>query len=256
MKNNLKIGFTTFCTQDYIDILNNLVESVLLFSKYEITIFSINFDYVHPSPKVKSKRVDLSHPTYHEICKIKVISSVENNYDVGMVLDCDMIVTKDIDSIFDENMEKVLSSKFPLFAKHPHDPFSNPNHPGIHLIKHITDKKPKMKWVFASYIFSDKNKWFLKEVIETMDTHSLPGEDEIIINALLVKYEVSYDIGYNYLPNALESNLHDYLNNTISHELKTCYLDYECPVKFYTFHGHLCKNANEGKKFINEIKNL
>ena len=43
----MKIGFVTFCTENYTDIMDNLVESVLSFSKYNIIVYSINFEYKH-----------------------------------------------------------------------------------------------------------------------------------------------------------------------------------------------------------------
>jgi hypothetical protein len=232
-----------------------LVKSVLEFSKYEITVFSINFDYEYSNPKVKSVRIDLGSSSYYDICKVKIISSLQCDYDIGLILDSDMIVTDKIDDIFEENYERIINSEFPLFAKHPHDPFTNPNHHAINSIKQFTDKTPKMKYVFASYLFSNKNKWFLQEVLNVMDTCYTPGEDELIINALLVKYEVDYDIGYNYLPNGLDENIYDYLNGTISNGIKETYLDHGCPVKFYIFHGHNCKHPNRMNEYIDLIKN-
>lgn len=251
----MKIGFVTFCTENYVNILDCLIDSVLEFSKYEITVFSINFDYKHDNNRVKSKRIDLNTVDYYNICKSKIISSINNDYDVGLVLDSDMIVTKDIDSIFDENMDKIINSDFPLFAKHPHDPFSNPHHHAINTIKIFTNKKPKMKYVYASFLFSQKNKWFLNEVLNEMEKNRVNGEDEIVINALLTKYEVNYDIGYNYLPNGTDTLVNNYLNEQMSEELHQTYLKYDCPVKFYIFHGHNCKNPQKMKEYINLIKN-
>ena len=251
----MKIGFVTFCTENYIQILDCLIESVIQFSKHEITVFSINFDYKNNNSRIKSKRVDIDKVDYYNICKMKIFSSIECGYDVGLVLDCDMIVTKDIDKIFEDNLQRVISSDYPLFSKHPHDPFSQPGHHAINTIKKLTYKAPKMKYVFASYLFSTKNKWFLYEVLEFMNTKKLIGEDEIVINGLLAKYEVDYDIGYNYLPNGTDNLVNDYLYNSVSTELYETYLKYDCPVKFYIFHGHNCKNPEKMKNYINLIKN-
>lgn len=249
----MKIGFTTFCTENYKEIMDCLVDSVLKFSKHEITVFSINFNYIHDNPRVKNKRVDLGDVTYYDICKIKIISSLECDYDLGMVLDCDMIVTDLIDNIFIENENRVLSSDFPLFAKHPNDPFSDLNHHANNTLKLFTEKKPKMKYVYASFIFGKKNKWFLQEVLDIMNQRYVPGDDEMVINALLTKYEVDYDIGYNYLPNCYDMNVYGYLNNTISEDIQNVYLNRDCPVKFYTFHGHNCKSTDKMKEYINSI---
>lgn len=252
----MKIGFTTFCTEDYKGIMDCLIESVLEFSKHEITVFSINFDYIHDSPKVKNKRIDLPRVSYFDVCKVKIISSLECEYDLGMVLDCDMIVTDIIDNIFIENEKKVLSSDFPLFSKHPNDPFSDPHHHANNTLRLFTEKKPKMKYVYGSFLFSKKNKWFLQEVLDEMNQRYVMGDDEMVINALLTKYEVDYDIGYNHLPNCYDMNVYGYLNNTISENIQTNYLDNDCPVKFYTFHGHNCKSTGKMREYIDLIKKI
>ena len=255
----MKIGFVTFCTDDWVGMMNNLVESVLEFSKHEITVFSLNFDYIHKNERVKNIRVDIDNTDYFHVCKMKIYSSINTDYDIGLILDGDMVVTKEVDMIFEENYEKVINSKYPLFAKHPHDPLSNPNTQSsvFSVLRQYTDKDPKMKYVYASFLFSKKNKWFLDEVYQLLcDNPPIAGEDEYLINALLTKYEVDYDIGYNYLPNATRENVDCYLDNTfICQDLHDTYLKFSCPVKFYLFHGHLLKNCTEGKSIIDRIKN-
>jgi hypothetical protein len=254
----MKIGFVTFCTHDWQNILSNLVNSVLEFSKYDITVFSINFDYHSENERVKSIKVELDNTDYFNVCKTKIFSSINNDYDIGLILDCDMIVTKEIDLIFEENYDRVLDSKFPLFAKHPHNPYKNGNMwPSIlNVIRQYTDKDPKMNYVFASFLFSKNNKWFLEEVYENLcNNPPSAGEDEFIINAFLTKYEVDYDIGYNYLPNATGNLFKAYMDNDFTcEELYDTYLQHSCPVKFYLFHGHLLKNQTEGQSMINQIK--
>jgi hypothetical protein len=250
----MKIGFVTFCTKDYTYIINNLIESVLSFSKYNIIVYSINFDYVHESNRVTVKRVNLENENYFNICKMKIFSTIDSDLDVGLILDGDMIVTNYIDEIFDENLNKVIDSEFPLFAKHPHNPFDNSGF--MDIIKKYTNKSPKMKWVYASYLFSKKNIWFLEKVYNEMNVinHQI-GEDELIINAFLTEYEVDYDIGYNYLPNGMNDMIDIFFNRVENTVETNDYLKHDCPVKFFMFHGHLCKDINEGKKLINQIKN-
>ena len=254
----MKIGFVTFCTEDWVGILNNLVESVLKFSKHEITVFSINFNYNHDDIRVKNIRVEIDNPDYFNVCKIKIYSSINNEYDIGLILDCDMIVTKDVDDIFTENLTLISNSNYPLFAKHPHDPYSNPNiWPSIlQVIRQYTDKEPKMKYVFASFLFSKKNKWFLEEAYDLLcNNPPIYGEDEYLLNSLLTKYEVNYDIGYNYLPNATNDIVNCYIDGTLEcDDLNKTYLNHSCPVKFYLFHGHLLKNESTGKSIINRIE--
>lgn len=251
----MNIGFVTFCTENYTGIMDNLVDSVLSFSKYDIVIYCLNFDYKHESNRVKIKRINLDLLTYFNICKMKIFASIDCGLDVGLILDGDMVVTNQIDNIFDENLNRVINSEFPLFAKHPHNPFTRNDYENM--VKKYTSKNPKMKWVYASYLFSKKNVWFLEKVYEEMKLiNNQIGEDELIINSLLAEYEVDYDIGYNYLPNGLNEMTDIFfgrLENTVENNP---YLQHDCPVKFYMFHGHLCKDVDQGKKLIKEIKSL
>jgi hypothetical protein len=255
----MKIGFVTFCTSDWTGMLNNLVDSVLNSSKYDITVFSINFNYEHENKRVKNVRVDIDDAGYFNVCKMKIYASFNNDYDIGLVLDCDMVATKEVDLIFEENYEKILNSKFPLCAKHPHNPFKNGNTwpTIIQVIRQYTENDPKMDYVYSSFLFSNENKWFLEEVYENLcNKPPIAGEDEYILNAFLTKYEVDYDIGYNYLPNATNENVECYLDGTLEcKDLYETYLVNSCPVKFYLFHGHLLKNLTIGQSIVERIKN-
>ena len=89
----MKIGFVTFCTENYIDIMNNLLESVLSFSKYDIIVYCLNFNYKHDSNRVQIKRIDLDNLSYFNICKMKLYATIDCGLDIGLILDCDMIPT-------------------------------------------------------------------------------------------------------------------------------------------------------------------
>lgn len=168
--------------------------------------------------------------------------------------DCDMIVTPLIDNIFDENIDKVLKSDYPLFAKHPHNPFNKKS--TLNLIKTFTNKKPKMNYVFASFLYSKNNIWFLKEVYDEMNRiGNIIGEDEIVINSLLTKYEVDYDIGYNYLPNGNDNMIGIYFNEVENNISVNTYLANNCDLRFYIFHSHKIKNSHYTKDLINKLKN-
>jgi hypothetical protein len=253
----MKIGFVTFCTEDWVEILDNLVDSVLFFSKYEITVYSINFDYFNENDRVKVKRIDIPTLSMYEICKQKIYSSVDSEYDVGLILDTDMIVTPEIDNIFEDNLERVINSEYPLFARHPNDAFKNAKEVMLDHVRIFTNNLPKHRYVYASFLFSKKNKWFLSEVLNEMNSRGhILGEDEMIINCLLTKYQVDYDIGYNYLPNGTHNILNGYLNESTNiDDITLGYLKYDCPVKFYIFHGHEIKNVKHTKNYLINLKN-
>ena len=167
-----------------------------------------------------------------------------------------MIVTKEIDKIFEENLEKIQLSDFPLFSKHPHNPFYYNKDHVMPIVRMITDRIPQMNYVYASFLFSSAHKRFFQEVLDLMNKYE--GKifsDEYVINALLTKYAVRYDIGYNYLPNGSESIINQYLNNEENcEELKKIYINNNCQVKFYIFHGYKCKDVKYSKELILKLR--
>jgi hypothetical protein len=256
----INYGFTTFSTISWLPLVQTLVESVLKFSNHNITVNLINCEYNFNNPRVRTNTINVKRPSFFSICACKWLSVLACDYDVGLILDADMIVTPEIDSIFLENSEKILNSNFPLFAKHPNNVFNDPKHKQSlsALIGHFSDQKPVMKYVYASCLFSKNNLWFIKEVYDTMIDLHKQGltcyiEDEGLINSLLTKYQVDYDIGYNYLPNTEFS--YDYINETIQKSPKflDTYINKNCPVKFYTFHG--CKDKDEIQKIYHLLSN-
>ena len=114
-----------------------------------------------------------------------------------------------------------------------------------------------MGYVYAHFLHSQNHKWFFKEVLEAMDSVVDPSgweHDEYMINAVLAKYAVTDDIGYNFMPNGTDAMFRDYVNGTVSDELKTVYLMRHTKVKFYSFHGHNCKNPTIMREWINIMK--
>ena len=258
----MKKGFIIFLTDNWLPIINNLVTSVLAFSKYDIEVNCINFNHDFKNERILSKTIHINNMNFFNITKCKIISSIETKFDFALLLDGDMIVTDKIDQIFDDNEEKIKNCKVPLFTKHPHNPFQQ----WKHITALVCDKPPKMKWVYSVYLFTTEQKWFLSEVLDIMNTISIQNREylfptvpeESIINALLAKYDIEYDMGYNYCPNGLSDVVDYYCDETNEKgkkHIKECYLDYECPVKFYAFHGHDVKNLDYGKTIINRLIN-
>jgi len=256
----MKFGFTTFTTVSWLPLVNVLVDSVLKFSKFDITVNLINCEYDFKHPRVSTNTIKLARPTFFSVCMCKWLSVLSCGYDIGLILDGDMIVTPEIDNIFFENKNKILNSNFPLFAKHPNNVFDDPKHkePLDNLIKYFSDNKPAMNYVYASCLFSKNNLWFISEVYETMLNFHKQGltcyiEDEGLINSLLTKYNVSKDIGYNYLPNS--DFAQNYIDNSIieSNIFNETYIQKKCPIKFYTFHG--CKDKDIAENILNKLSN-
>ncbi len=53
----MKKGFVTFCTEDYLCTLNNLLDSILLHSKYGVIGYAINFEFDFKSSRIKTKKI-------------------------------------------------------------------------------------------------------------------------------------------------------------------------------------------------------
>lgn len=235
-----KCEFTTYCDSTFYPILDVLIESILVFSKYNITVYCINSDYRNTNDRVRVKRVDIAQPSLFEITKVKLLSAIESDAEISLTIDADMLATPLVDNIFNEN--RILSSTFPLFARHPHDIYRS--EVGSY-IKTVTGKSPSMRYVYATFLSSPNNRWFLSEVLYEMN-RTPPFDifgwcDEMCINLKLCQHEATNDIGYNFFPNGTASIFNDFVYGTVSDELQSVYLDKRCPVRFYLFHGHQCK---------------
>lgn len=255
----MNTGFVTFATENYKPIIDNLVESVISFSKHNITVYSVNSEYKHSSLRVRNKKLNISNLSYYNIMKSKIMATIDSEYEYCQVLDGDMIVTKEVDKQFEENSERIKDLEFPLCSKHPNNPFEILREQTYKVLRRYTDKEPKMKYVYASYLFTDNSKWFFKEVLDEMNkVDYMYGDDEMIMNALLAKYEVDYDIGYNYLPNCFEEIVESYLQGTHYQcpGIVDVYKKHAWPVKFYMFHGHKIKDVNYTKTIIEKIQKI
>lgn len=255
--NNISIGFSTVVTENWLELVKVLVHSILEFSQFSITVNCINFDYNFNNKRVTSNRLILNNLDWNNICMTKWISLQSLPYDITLMVDADMIALPNIDNIFRENYNKIQNSQFPLFAKHPHNPFNNPNHSQhlSYLIKSFTKNKPNMKYVYAHGLLHKRHQFFIDEMISHIEPYfktNMPFcGDEGLLNLLLTKYGVSEDLGYNYMPNA--TLVDAYMNNDSENlEVFDTYLQYECPVKFYLFHG--CKDAILAKNILKQIK--
>jgi hypothetical protein len=252
-------GFNTFVTENWLPLAEILIDSILSFSKYRITVNCINFTHDFNNDRVISKSINIDNLNFYSICMTKWASLLDNPYDICAILDSDMVATKEIDNLFYDNENRIIRAKFPLLAKHPHNPFDNPMHaqPLKHLCSVFSNKNPKMNWVYACGLVSQYHKPFISELVEHIYNFYQKGiqtyiEDEGILNALLTKYEVSDDLGYNHIPNSTLINA--YINNDMKDkELYDSYLSHNCPVKFYLLHG--CKNPTIAKSLLQQIKN-
>lgn len=259
----MRKGFVVFCTKNWLPIINNLINSILIFSVYEIEVNCINFNHDFKNNRIISRTLNIKNCNFFNITKCKIMATLESKFDIGLLVDGDMIVTDKIDDIFEDNLERITKLKFPLFTKHPH----NPHEKHKRITNRVSKKEPKMKWVYSVYLFTQNQKWFFQEILDIMNKISnkkeelyyMPVPEEGIINALLSEYEIDYDMGYNYCPNGYPHVIDYYLdgkNEDGRKHIEDCYLSYDCPVKFYAFHGHNVKNVSYIKGVIERMKKV
>lgn len=247
--NNLSIGFNTIITEQWLDLAKVLIDSLLKFSKFPITINCINFKHDFNNDQIISKYIQLDSFDWNHVCMTKWTSMSELPYDITLMIDADMIALPDVDNIFLENYNKIQLSKFPLFSKHPDNPFENPNYKQhlSYLIKLFTNNIPQIKYVYAHGLFFKQHAFFINDMISNIEKYLSTGAsfcgDEGLLNVLLTKYQVTDDIGYHYLP---YYELYNYYNkNNIDTIINNC------RTKFYFLHG--CKNPNIARNIFNTL---
>jgi hypothetical protein len=234
----MKEGYVVFVNDNpkYISLLNILVESVINFSTRPIEVFSINFDYKHSSDKVITKKIEIPRVGFDTICYSKLYASFNSEFDYGVQLDADFIITKKMDLLFDKCKNV---GKLPLCSLHPEDPNNQQEIMNILGVEHKTQP-----YVHATYLFSNETKDFLKECFEfsnyCLENNIIPKNyDETILNVMLWKnnaklwidpYDIYYEVflrGEN-IENAYPSDFN---------------------LNFYSCHGQ--KNPDEAMKILN-----
>ena len=255
-------GYTTFCTADWTPLTEIMLNSFLENSKYDITVNCINFEWKINHPRIKCKTLFVEKLDRMNLFKQKWVSALNCEYDVSLLIESDMIASKDVDAIYEKNINRLLGSKFPLFCKHPNNPFSPITSPGgwdlRNFVSGFCEEKPKMNYVYANCLFHrDNNRWLFEELIYWLDyylsknTH-IPCEDEGVLNALLVKYQLDYDIGFDYLPNTML--IDDFIQNDFKpdSQLYEIFLKRDSVINFEILQN--CKDAHSKREMIQKLQ--
>lgn len=220
-------GYVVFCNKDenYLKLLDVLIESVLLFSTKHVEVFSINFEYQHSSSRVLNKKINLHDENYATICYSKIYSSFNSSFEYGVQLDSDFIITPEMDKLFDDCRR---IAEFPLMSRHPNDP---DNQKQIMNLLNVDNKS--QPYMHATYLFSESSKYFLKECYNVAmklynDGIIPPNYDETILNVMLWKNNVNswvdtYDPYYELFLNRDNRGLHG--------------IPEDLPINFYSCHG-------------------
>lgn len=246
--NNMKKGFITYVNDShYLELCKILVESVLKFSQYPIQVFCINFDYNFNNDKVFSTRIDISGNDHISIWNAKPKMAMSSMFDYGLMIDSDVIITKDLDKIFDEHNPEDLT--YPICPIHQHEVFAEKYFMDLFGLKERTQR-----WVHAdAFLYSHKTNDFLNEWYKTnlylQKNNTVPNVgDESVLNLLLWKhnqknwyaeiFEPYYDLFYDCSR-----------ENLIKHGYEP-----DWNIRHYMYHG--CKNPTEAKEILEKIISL
>ena len=220
-------GYVTFVNNNpiYLELTNILVESVLNFSDKPIEVFAINFDYIHSSDRVISRRIDVQNENFATICYSKLYSTLNSSFDYGIQLDADFIITKDMDKLF-EDAKKIIDK--PLGSLHPSDPNNQKN-----IMDYLGVTEKSQPYVHATYLFSKDCKPFFQECYDFSNwlyskNIAPQNYDETIYNVMLWKHK----------SNSIVDCYDPYYAFFLDHNQKeTCGYGWMENVNFYSCHG-------------------
>ncbi|CAF0771689.1 unnamed protein product [Rotaria sordida] len=188
-----KEAFVTFTNSrpQYLELLDVLLDSIHLFSKRPVIIFSIDFDLIinfTRHPRVTIKRISQKNcgPTIFA-CKLLAIVSSELNY--GIQLDIDSVVNYNIDLLFD--MLHVWPYNLPLAPKHPDDPKNYRFYMEQNKVKYRT-----VPYMHASFVWTYRAYPFIRHVLTLMQHGAFMGAnyDETAMNVMLWKAKTNHTL--------------------------------------------------------------
>lgn len=236
-------GYVTFVDSNpkYLELLDILIESVLFFSDKKIEVFAINFDYNHSSNSVLTKKINLRDKNFSTICYSKLYASFNSEFDYGVQLDTDFIITKEMNNLFID-CKKIKN--LPFGSLHPNDPDNQKN-----IMDFLNVKTKTQPYVHATYLFSNTCKPFLEECYkisqELNNKNIIPlNYDETILNVMLWKYESNewvdtYDPYFEFFIDKDKEKITNY--------------NWMKNVNFYSCHG--IKDPTYAKHIFNKLKN-
>jgi len=195
-------GYVVFVDDDptYLELVDVLIESVLSFSTRPIELFSINHDFRHSSSRVLSRRVDIEprrrtsgiglsrrrarRKYFAGVCYTKLLCSLNSSFTYGIQLDSDFIITREMDTLFEEARSVGTT---PLGSLHPADPCNQQA-----LMTYLGVETKSQPYVHATYLFSSETRPFFAEchdVAMTLLRNGVyPGNlDETVLNVMLWK---------------------------------------------------------------------
>ena len=197
MNTTVVLGFN----QKMEELAKILIKSLLLFSKFDITVIGYNYKPDFNNNKIKV--VELQNINEQHIAAIAkmnaCIASIEQtNYDNFIWIDTDAIVTKYIDNV-EIYFNRILN--YPLIGSHLHNYFlmTDQYHPNgvipIQFLERFFKEKVKQHrpWLHAClFVFNKKCQWFFEEnkkLFDILNNFNYSWiNDELIFNYLMSRY--------------------------------------------------------------------
>ena len=287
-------AFITFTNEKYMPLISKLIESVLMFSKYPIIVYTYNFSHDFNHKQVYTKRIDddvLGIPeyikdanditdnigivtrnnfnSYYTLSRKPTIltDAMDNGLVEGIFLDGDGIITESVDSMFEYLTE---CENYPLVGKGlfdymiingkggPADPLELP------LMNLLNVNKRSMHYVQSNFmVFNKQCRSFFDECVIVSNHPEVlknfynyaPFQDETIINVLLWKYNANKQLPI------VHFNLSNYEELLNFHENKKCnYYVKDCPWHYIPENKndikffHGCKSESELTKCLHYFK--
>jgi len=177
--------------KNYVELLDVLLDSVHLFSKRPIIVFSIDFDLI--INHTRHPRVTVKHISQRECGKslfaCKLLAMVSSNVVYGVQLEADAVVNYNIDLLFD--MLHVWPYDLPLASKHPDDP-QNYNY---EMVKYGVQHK-STPYMHATFAWTYRAYPFIQNVLQLMQEGHFLGAnfDETAMNVMLWKAKANHTL--------------------------------------------------------------
>jgi hypothetical protein len=249
----MKKGFVTFVnnSQKYQQLNDLLIESIINLTDYDIEVFGINCTLKHSSNRVINRTINLKDECIDTIFYSKIYSSYASDFDIGLQLDSDMIVTPDAIRLFEE-----IDPEYP-FVKGSLHPWNGLEPAHIAIMNKLGAKQKSQPYIHATYLFTKNSKDFLKEAYDIGMNFFKSGVspinyDETVLNTLLWKNNVNdanvvcYDPYFEYFKKHLGMPTNEDVSKPYGDEDNFL-------VRYLICHG--CKNIEDAQRiYANLLK--
>jgi hypothetical protein len=258
------IGIVTFTNKKYIDICEQLVNSVLYFTNLPITVFCVDCEMHVSSERVNLVNISNEHNDeknwFNSLASKPYVCS-QTPYDITFYLDSDIIVTKLFQAWVESNIEKISKLETLFCAAHPHKPSTNeaPTKYYINQFFNLFNVKEIPGYIFASaFAFNKKLIPHFENIYKKIDVLIknnifLPTGDECVMNLYFYKKNMMFDCGYDFMPNPTEGLFEAYIDGGLEKSSKYIkdYKNWGREVKPVLFHGN--KNVEYAKLMIEQL---